>query len=271
MTAPSYTTDLQTVDLAEAVTNWAEIPSRKSGGAATLEDRAFIQGSYSISQSTGAASGATVGLQCDYGGNISSWVSGWAIFVWQYWQAPAVIDTWANGGMRIGIGSGTGAIDLFNAQGNDTRRNPYGGWDNIAIDPEYAGGYDERVGSPTAGNYRYFWSAPKMLSAVSKGNPHCVDAIRYGRGELIIEHGETDDYGTFVGLAAKNDNNEATNGYNRWGLFKAEGTGYLWKGLMSFGNATNVCDFRDSNRNITVDDTPRTYAAFNKIEINNAS
>ncbi|RLI90908.1 MAG: hypothetical protein DRO89_04995, partial [Candidatus Altiarchaeales archaeon] len=47
--------------------------------------------------------------------------------------------------------------------------------------------------------------------------------------------------------------------------------GYLWKGLLSFGNTTNACDFRDSNVSITVDSTPRTYATFNKIEINNSS
>jgi len=337
MTQPSYTTDLQTVDLAESLTSWAEIPSRKAGGAQTLEDRAYIQGSYSISQSTGGATGKTAGLECDYGSNISGWTSGWAIFMWQYWQAPGAVDTWANGGMRIGIGSATTAINLFNAQGNDTRRNPYGGWDNIAIDPEFTP-VDEAVGSPTAGSYRYFWSAPNILSAVSKGNPHCVDAIRYGRGELIIEYGDaTNGYCTFGELGNYNDANdisfianttntdatltnisatevdklypgaplsgtgipastyvqsivsstsiEMTNNAtatntgvsitsipaNRLGLFKKEGVSYLWKGLISIGTSTNAVDFRDTNKNITVDDTPRTYAAFNRIEINNAS
>ena len=264
MTVPSYTTDLQTVSLCDAIGTWIEIPSRKSGSAPILEDRAYIEGSKCISQATGVATGKTAGAQFDYGGNIASWVSGWVIMMWQFFQAPKVIDTWANGGMRIGIGSGSGDVDLWNAQGNDYGRNPYGGWGNVAIDPEYAGGYDERVGTPTAGNYRYFWSAPNMLLAVSKGNPHCIDAVRYGRGELKIEYGETASYGTFAGIATQND-------ASRWGLLQAEGTGYLWKGLMSFGNSTNACDFRDSNRNITVDDTPRTYAAFNKIEINNAS
>jgi hypothetical protein len=338
MTQPAYTTDLATVSLCDALGTWAEIPSRKSGAAPVLEDRAYIQGAYSISQSTGVATGKTVGLQFDYGANISSWVSGWTILMWQYWQAPMVIATWANGGMRIGIGSGSGDVDLWNAQGNDYGRNPYGGFANVAIDPEYAGGYDERVGTPTAGNYRYFWSAPNMLSAVSKGNPHCADAIRYGRAELKVEYGDaTNGYCTFEELGKANDANdisftadttnadatltnisvtevallypgaplsgtgipastyvkyivsttsvEMTNNatadgsgisitsqpYNRWGLFQEQSGVYLWKGLMSFGNSTNACDFRDSNRVIIIDDCPRTYAAFNKIEINNVS
>jgi hypothetical protein len=112
---------------------------------------------------------------------------------------------------------------------------------------------------------------PFTISTISKGEVHGVDVIRYGRGELIIEYGEVADYGTFVGLALKNDNNEVTNGYNRWGLFQGIPGGYLWKGLQSFGNSTNPCDFRDSNRNITIDDTPKTYVAFNRIEISNVS
>lgn len=269
MAAPSHTTDLQTVNLADAIGTWVEIPSRKSGGAATLEDRAYIQGQYSISQSTGAATGATVGLQFDYGSNIS-WTTGYVVLMWQYWQAPFAINTWANGGMRIGIGSGPGDVDMWNAQGNDYGRNPYGGFANVAIDPTY--GYDERVGTPAAGQYRYFWSAPNMLLAVSKGNPHCVDAVRYGRGELKAEYGDdTWGYCTFSAMATANDANDAVDGYNRWGLFQAEGTGYLWKGLMSLGTNTNAVDFRDSNANITVDDTPRTYTDFNKIEINNTN
>jgi hypothetical protein len=40
---------------------------------------------------------------------------------------------------------------------------------------------------------------------------------------------------------------------------------------MSIGSAATAVDFRDSNKSITVDDTPRTYAGFNKIEISNAA
>ena len=268
MGAPSYTTDLQTVNLAETTDDWAEIPSRKGGGAPAQENRAYIQGDYCVSQSTGAADLQEMGLQYDYGGNIGSWISGWTILMWQYWQAPKAMNTWALGGMRIGIGSGSGDIDLWNAQGNDYGRNPYGGWANVAIDPEFAGGYDERVGSPTPGEYRYFWSAPFLLSAVSKGNPHCVDAIRYGRAELIVRGGNDSsaDFCTFLGMAAANDADLA-----RWGLFQEQFGTYLWKGLMTLGESGTEVDFFDSNRVIIVDDTPRTYRAFNRIEINDVN
>ena len=125
---------------------------------------------------------------------------------------------------------------------------------------------DDVYGGGHGGAYQFFGSGLNLLVGISRGAPHGVDAIRYGRGELIIEFGQAANYGTFPGIAAQNDNQSY-----RWGLFQEEGIGYLWKGLMSFGNATNPCDFRDSNRNITIDDTPATYAAFNRIEVNNSS
>jgi hypothetical protein len=270
MAEASYTTDLKTVSLADAVGTWAEIPSRKGGGSATLEDRAYIQGDYCISQSTGAAAGRTVGLQFDYGGNISGWVSGWVFLIWQFWQAPKAMGLWADGGMRLGVGSGSGDVNLWNTQGNDYGRNPYGGFANVAIDPEYA--HDEQIGSPVAGNYRYFWSAPYLLAAVSKGNPHCVDAIRYGRAKLMIRGGNDSSAGrcTFAGIATANDAGPA-----RWGLFQKQFGIYLWKGLMSFGvqndsssGSEDAVDFIDSNKVILVDNVCRTYKEFNKIEIN---
>ena len=259
MAVATYGTDLQTVNLAEATTDWSEMTGRTSGGAPTQEDRAYLQGSYAISQSTGVATARTAGLQYDYLSNIG-WTSGFVFLVWQYWQAPKAIGTWADGGMRLAVGSSAGNVKLWNTQGNDYGRSPYGGWANVAVDPTYA--YDEIIGTPVDGNYRIFCSAPYLLLAVSKGNPHCVDAIRYGRGQLKVEYGEAANYGTFAGMATANDADAA-----RWGLFSYQLGSYLWKGLISLGTIDNAVDFRDTNRNIVIDDTPRTYVAFNKIEI----
>lgn len=263
MTVATYGTDLLTVNLAESTTDWSEMTGRTSGGAVTQEDRAHLQGSYCISQSTGTATGRTMGLQYDYLSNIS-WTSGFVFLVWQYWQASKAIGVWADGGMRFAVGSSAGNVKLWNTQGNDYGRNPYGGWTNVAIDPTYT--YDELIGSPAEGQYRIFCSAPYLLLAVSKGNPHCVDAIRYGRGQLKVEYGEAGNYGTFAGMATANDADVA-----RWGLFSLQMGTYLWKGLISIGTDTNVVSFIDSNRAIVIDDCPRTYLAFNKIEIRNVS
>jgi hypothetical protein len=266
MAAPSYGTDLLPVTTAEDTTNWAEMTGRTSGGAPAQEDRAYIQGSFCVSQSTGAASGRTVGLQYDYGSNIS-WTAGFVFLFWLYWQAPKAIGAWADGGHRVGVGSSAGNVRLWNAAGNDYGRNPYGGFQNFAVDPTYNGNTgDETIGSPTNGAYRIFVSAPYLLQTVSKGNPHCVDAIRYGRGQIKAEGGDlANGYATFAGLAGANDADAA-----RWGLFSYQQGAYLWKGLLSLGTASAAADFRDSAKTIFVDDCPRTYADFNKVEVRNA-
>jgi len=264
MTAPAYSTDLQTVTLADAMGTWDEMSGRSSGGAETLEDRAYIQGDYCISQSTGVQTGRTCGLEFDYGSNIS-WTSGWVFYVWQYWQAPVAIGTWADGGVRFCVGDASGDYYAWNALGSDTGRYPYGGWQNTAIDPEYTP--DETIaGPPTAGNYRWFGSTPYILSAVNKGNPHCVDAIRYGRGILRAEYGESGNYATFAGMAAANDVYTA-----RWGIFAYQLGSYLFKGVLRIGTDTNAANFVDANRSIVINDTPRTYLDFNRIEIRNSS
>jgi hypothetical protein len=102
---------------------------------------------------------------------------------------------------------------------------------------------------------------------VSKGNPHGVDAIRYGRGKITITGGDlANGYGTFEAIATTNDNSN-----NRWGLFQKQQGSYLHKGLLSFGSDATAVDFRDANRNIFIDETYRVSSSFNRYEVRNAS
>jgi hypothetical protein len=173
--------------------------------------------------------------------------------------APTNIESWANGGMRVGIGSTSGNIKFWNALGDDFGAYPYGGWQNTAIDPEVTA--DATEGTPAAGSYRIFASMPNMRAKITKGSPHLVDAIRYGRGQISAVGADC----AFAGMASAND--DPTTG--RWGLFQSSGGGYLWKGLMSLGLAGSSCTFTDSNKAIRVEDTPRVSSSFNRIEVRN--
>jgi hypothetical protein len=102
---------------------------------------------------------------------------------------------------------------------------------------------------------------PNMRAKITKGSPHLVDAIRYGRGQISAIGADC----TFAGMATANDN--PTTG--RWGLFQAAGGGYLWKGLMSLGLAGSSCTFTDSNKAVRIEDTPRVSSLFNRIEVRN--
>ena len=254
----TYSTDLATFDLADSASNWAELSGHTTGAAPAATTEAYIHNGTAVDQATGQATGTQAGVQCDYGSNIT-WTTGWVITAWQFFAAPTNLDTWANGGMRIGVGSTSGNMKFFNAIGSDFGAYPYGGWQNTAIDPTLTA--DATDGSPT-GAVRLFGSLPNMLNKITKGSPHVCDAVRYGRGEIkAISTGAT-----FSGMAAANDASTA-----RWGLFQATGGGYLWKGLMSLGDSSNSVTFSDSNKAIRIDDTPRVSSGFNKIEINHAS
>jgi hypothetical protein len=265
MATAVYATDLATFDLAEAATAWAEpTASGWTLGAApgTADTENVIQGTYSIPKAFNAT--GVGGMLANFGSGPTIPTDG-GIFYWFFWASPATLDSEANGGIRAVVGSALNAIKAWKVGGKDTYT--YGGWVNIAVDPTIS--YDYVSGSPT--NYQYAGICVNNLNAITKGSPFVHDAIRYGRGELRVNGGDlANGYATFVGMAAKNDANDAGAGYNRWGLFQATLGVYLWKGLLTLGY-TSAVDFRDANRAILIENTKKVGANFNKIEIRQAS
>jgi len=277
----TYSTDLTTATTAESGT-WTEFDDANSGGTPAADGENFIQGTDCYSQTTGTKSGTAnpKSVVYNHGSDLSSgWATGDAFFLWQFYSVGPNLydyDQTTYSGLEVGIGADTTNVDRFFTGGADVRRNPYGGWDNVAVDPEQTA--DETYGTGGAG-YQYIGSIAYTINAISKGTPHAVDAIRYGRGEIsIIGSG-----GTFAELASYNDYNaggtppgtsstSVDSGYHRLGLFSAQGGTFLWKGLLSFGTtgSPGAVTFSDSNETIIIDDCPHTYADFNKVEVNNA-
>lgn len=259
----TYATDLTVLDACDSATGWSELPSPHASGAAPAADTEnYFHNGTSVSQATGQATGQGAGIQFDNGANLT-WpvASNWVVLFWTYYAAPTNLLAWASGGMRLGIGSADNNADMYNAMGVDFAKYPYGGWQNTAIDPEFATP-DQTIGTG-GGSYRNFAILPNIATKITKGSPLAVDVLRYGRGELQV----TGTAATFGGMATANDN--ATTA--RWGLFQLFGKGYEWKGLMSLGLAATSTTFSDSNVSISVEDTPRVLAGFNKIEVNNAA
>lgn len=267
MAAPSYTKDITDINLAELTTNWAEPTATgwTGGGSQTQDvDYPYIQGSYSVLQAT-SKSGVSA-LLYNNGSGITIPTDG-AFLVWQNCYTPTLIDTYENGGLRVMVGSSLADFVWWSVGGSNAGRMPYGGWQNHAVNPTVAG---TTVGSPTT-TLQYIGAAVSLTAGVGKGYPHNIDAIRYGRCEARFSGGDlANGYCTFAGFAAINDANSASPGYNRWGLIQAIAGGYLWKGLMTLGYSSAV-DFRDSNKIVFIDDTRKVTAAFNKIDIKQAS
>lgn len=261
MAAPSYTTDLITLNDAQSTTNWSEPTGAAQGGIPVAETDYFIQNTGCISKTFNAT--GLGGVHYNNGAGITIPSDG-AYLAWIYFAAPNAINTLANGGFRLSIGSGVGDIKQYYVLGSDTYI--YGGWRCMAANPALTP--DATLGSPTS-TAQYFGAIANVTNAVSKGNPFGIDVIRYGRCEARISDGSvTDGFATFAGLAAINDLN--TGSFNRWGLFQVIDGGYLMQGLVIFGHTT-ACDFRDSNRTIVIANTTKVTAAFNGFEVRNAS
>lgn len=276
MTAASYTTDLTDLTTAESVTNWVELTGTIGGEAYNANgppagadaDYPFIQGSYSVTQD--CTKNTSVGsLAYNNGSGTGGHGTDGAYFVWQNFMVASNVGTYAQGGFQVCVGSGTGDFDAWYVGGVDKAPYPYGGWINSVANTTITP--DGTAGTPTT-TEQYIGSAVYVVTGPQKGEVHNCDAIRYGRGTSIFEFGDlSNGYATIAGYAAKNDANDATDGYNRWGLVQETSGGYLYKGHMSLGTATNAVDFRDSDRIIFLQWCPKVTSNFNTIEVTNAS
>lgn len=278
----TYSTDLTTRDTADAATNWVELTGTIGGftlsgaGTPAADGENFIQGVDCVSQTTGKAVDAEISIVYDHGANLT-FTTGHVVIAWCFYAVGTNLKTKANDGWMYAIADSLTTGDYFTFGGSDSGRNPYGGWTNVAIDPTATSTGVFGAGA-NGGNYRYFGPVCNTINEISKGTPSAVDAIRTGRGEISV----TGTGGSFAELASYNDwNSIATppgasstvldSGYHRLGLFQEQGGTFLWKGLMSMGITATSATFTDSNTTIIIDDSPFTYAAFNKIEINHAS
>jgi len=242
---------------------WGEFVGWDSGGTPSSEAENFIQGAASFSQTFGnAVTGKSIAF--DAGSDISSSIpSGDVVMGWVFLGAATNMYSYASGGHRFGIGASLTNFDMWSISGDDRPPNPYGGWWNVAVNPRVTPDYTGGTGSGSA--WRYFGSligdtTLGIRAKIARGSPHAVDGMLMGRGEIYC----TGTGATFTLMAAQNDLVA-----NRWGCLQDTGGGtFLWKGLMSFGQTATAVTFSASNQTIVIDDTPKTYAAFNKIEFN---
>lgn len=261
----TYTTNLTTFWLEGSTTVTA-----LGGGASGLsnpETDFFIQGSNCISKQ--AWTNARKGFIIDaLGANFTVPTDG-AVIAWVKYDAVGSLDTKANGGLTICIGSASTAYHRYAVGGSDTLA--FDSWVPYTIDPNTATAESGlTVGSPS-GSERWVGVEASLptTSGPTKGNPIAIDAIRYGRCDLEY----TSTGCTFSGAEAT-----ANSSSNRWGLIEFRSGAYLIQGFHSFGTSGASCTFSDSNKvlffrasganNLTND---AVSTAFNRIEILNAS
>ena len=271
MTVPSYTEDLTDLSTAESATGWVEMTGTDQNGNAYNEqggpvggdpDYPYIQGSYSVTQD--CTKDTAVGSLCyNNGSGTGGHGTDGAYFVWQNFMVNSNVGTYAQGGFRIIVGSGLGDFNVWYVGGSDKGRYPYGGWQCNVVNTTIT--RDNWAGTHS-GTEQYIGSGVYIVTGPGKGETHNADVIRYGRGSAIFEYGEAANYATIAGFAAQNDNSAY-----RWGLIQVVPGGYLWKGRLQLGSASNPVDFRDSNKIIFIEWTPKVTANFNTIDVLNAA
>ncbi len=262
MAVPTYTTDLTDID--DGSGTFTEPTNATLGALTNADTDNFIQGTTSSTKTTGASGAPALAGIGILDGTAHTITSPSAFYCWVFVGAGALIDTYANGGIRLIIGSSSANYRSWYVDGNATF--PYIGWQCIAIETNNAVvAADATVGSPTA-TKQYFGAIFNCLINISKGNPMAVDALRWGR-TITILNGETANYATFAGCAATNDAVSA-----RWGQFQAISGGYQLQGRLLLGTTGGtLVDFRDSNRSISIAISRKTATSFNAIEIQNTS
>ena len=264
MPGPSYTNDLTTIADGDEASGWTVFSTNEQGTPSYQDsDYPYIQGQYAVTQ-TGSKSKTLGNLGYDYGSTITLPTDG-AFLVWQLFASPFAIDDYAGtsttyGGMHILIGANTSNFGWWDVGGSDKTPNPYGGFQCHAVNTSVA--FDRQTG--TYASDQVVGAGVAQIAYPSKGEPHAVDAMRFGRCSAIFEEGTESTPCTFSGFAAQNDLQN-----NRWGLIQETAGGYLWQGHMLIGTDTTSSYFVDSNTTIFIKWTPKVTYNFNTIEIKN--
>ncbi len=258
MAAPTYTTDLTDID--DGSGTFTEPTGATVGTLSNADTDNFIQGTTSPTKTTNPGGPGLMGIGI-LDGAAHTITSPASFYCWVFVGAGALIDTYANGGIRLIVGSTSANYYAWYVDGNATF--PYIGWQCIAIETNTATvAADATQGTPS-GTKQYFGAVFNGLITISKGNPIAIDALRWGRTITILEGDAGNGYATFAGCASTNDSIN-----NKWGQFQAIPGGYQLQGKLLLGTTGGTfVDFRDSNKSIAIAISRKTATSFNAIEI----
>lgn len=264
MAVPAWATDLTDIWVGGSIASWTAI----GGGASGLNQETdyFIQGTDCVSKN--AWTNARKGMIYNNGSSFTVPADG-VIVLWGYYAATNSLDTLANGGVRMMVGSGSGDYWGYNLAGKDTLT--FDSWIPYVLDPNGATP-NATTGTPT-GTEQYVGINAFLptTSGPTKGSPLGADAIRYGRHRISYTAGSlADGYNTFNG--AEVFSNDVT---RRWGNIELARGVYRVQGFHSFGTSGAAVDFNDANKVLLIRSAAGAVnavtAAYNRFEVLNAA
>lgn len=266
MAAASYNTDLVLLVDSGVTSSFSGI--QQTGGGAGVNDPEtdyYIQDTECASRNAWAGSWKGIISAGTALSGLSTGV-GNAVYTWITHHTPGSLGAKSVGGIRIVLGSTASVYNEYYYAGNDTI--DYGApWIAAVIDPDQG---LQTTGTVATADIDFYGGAANLPSGgPTKGAPLGVDIIRFGRSIEV-----NDGVGApanFTDLAAQND---AT--ANRWGQFQrtpGSASNFTMQCRLEFGDTTNTtaCDFRDSNKNITIADLEFVATDFIEFEVTQAS
>jgi len=221
--ALTFNSGLTNITLAEAADSgsWSEIGG---GPASAQETDFFIQGTESRSRK---ASNSIKGMLFDIGaGNeVDMTVTGRHLYIWLLCNTPGAMDTMANGGLRIRVGSSLTDWNEYFVAGSDTHD---GAWQRFVMDLN-------KTPSASAGtidltSVRYFGGQAKTVVSV-KANNLGIDRIDYGQAALQVI-GDGSLVADWEALFTEDDNIS-----NKFGIIQKKSGVFFLLGGITFGDS----------------------------------
>ena len=260
MVAAVYTSDLTALVADSSATgNWAALGGGASG--LNIETDYFIQGTRCVSKNAFAS--ATKGMVEDTTNTLLTTGDLDAVYMWVTHTTPGSLDTKANGGITICLGSASNQLNRYFYAGSDTI--DYGApWICALVDPENATASSGSVAHSAVDTYGM---EAKLIGGPTKGAPLGIDEIRQGRSYEVTE-GDSGAPATFVAAAVKND--LLANRYGQLQGVPGISGSYTMQCRFAMGSSGTAAYFEDSNANISLNDLEFVDSGFTLFEVVNA-
>lgn len=244
--ALTVNSNLTNITKCEAGT-WVDIGSGQGSG---FDLDTFLEGTGARSRKV---SNSTKGMMFD-DGSLTDW-SDRHVYIWVLIQELGILDTQANGGIRICLGESATAYTYWTIGGSE---NYFGGWKRYAIDTSRpATGV---VGSPTGVTSCRYVGITVTTNANAGNLPTLVidrmDYITNTSAVIQVEGGALGDYGDFSEIVAA----ETAASTNYYGIFREDnGVIFMLGGLEIGDSAGTSATFFSDNDKVIVPESPNYY------------
>lgn len=222
------------------VENSTGLVSIGGGPGAAITDDVFIQGTAAAGR-RGATGGRGFGYNVT---SIDFTVSGRLLWIWiNIPLGPAGLNTRANGGLRIRVGSSTGGTanfkDFYVGGGDVTTP----GWKRYVLDVTKTASASS--GTPNMADVQFIGIFTDWLSVPGGNVPHYViDAFHYG-STLTVTGGSSEDRLTWRDIAAYTEDSS-----RMWGVLQGRGGVFFANGDIRLGDGagTGSCWLQDADQ-----------------------